>query len=261
MRLTTNPDGTSVTEVVIERDGSTETVSGDVVVVSCGAANSAKLLLASANDKHPNGLANASDQVGRNYMFHYSQAVLALSKEPNPTVFQKTLGLNDFYFGDDEFEYPMGNIQMVGKSQAEMYKGEKPIETKLAPTFALGTSPHTPSTSGSRPRTSAPRQPRDAGEGRQRQARVRAEQRGVRQAPVPQAEVDAGSPGHAPGPSDPPARLLEDDHPRRRRRASGRHVPDGLLTPARRSSTRTARRTSSTTCTSSTQASSQASAR
>jgi choline dehydrogenase-like flavoprotein len=137
VRLNTNPDGTTVTEVMIERDGSTETVTGDVVVVSCGAANSAKLLLASANDKHPNGLANGSDQVGRNYMFHYSQAVLALSKEPNPTVFQKTLGVNDFYFGDDEYEYPMGNIQMVGKSQAEMYKGEKPIETKLAPTFAL----------------------------------------------------------------------------------------------------------------------------
>jgi len=137
VRLNTNPGGTAVTEVVIERDGSTETVTGDVVVVSCGAANSAKLLLASANDKHPNGLANGSDQVGRNYMFHYSQAVLALSKEPNPTVFQKTLGVNDFYFGDDEYEFPMGNIQMVGKSQAEMYKGEKPIETKLAPTFAL----------------------------------------------------------------------------------------------------------------------------
>src|SRR4029450_7883419 len=116
---------------------STETVTGDIVVVSCGAANSAKLLLASANDTHPNGLANGSDQVGRNYMFHYSQAVLALSKEPNPTVFQKTLGLNDFYFGNEDYEFPMGNIQMVGKSQAEMYKGEKPMETKLAPTFAL----------------------------------------------------------------------------------------------------------------------------
>jgi choline dehydrogenase-like flavoprotein len=70
-------------------------------------------------------------------MFHYSQAVLALSKEPNPTRFQKTLGVNDYYFGSDDFEYPMGNIQMVGKSQAEMYKGEKPIETKLAPMFSL----------------------------------------------------------------------------------------------------------------------------
>src|SRR6266700_274334 len=89
------------------------------------------------NAKHPNGLANGSDQVGRNYMFHNSVAVLAVSKEPNPTQFQKTLGLNDFYFGMEGFEYPMGNIQMVGKSQASMYKGEKPIETKLAPMFAL----------------------------------------------------------------------------------------------------------------------------
>jgi choline dehydrogenase-like flavoprotein len=63
--------------------------------------------------------------------------VLALSKEPNPTVFQKTLGVNDFYFGTDDFDYPMGNIQMIGKSQADMFKGEKPLETKLAPDFAL----------------------------------------------------------------------------------------------------------------------------
>ena len=67
--------------------------------ISSGAANSAKLLLSSANDAHPNGLANGSDQVGRNYMFHNSKAAVALSKEPNPTVFQKTLGLNDFYLG------------------------------------------------------------------------------------------------------------------------------------------------------------------
>ena len=137
VKLNTDPSGKIVTEVVVERDGSQEAFTGDVVVVSAGAANSAKLLLASATDRHPNGLANGSDQVGRNYMFHYSQAVLALSKEPNPTRFQKTLGVNDFYFGSDDFEYPMGNIQMVGKSQAEMYKGEKPIETKLAPMFSL----------------------------------------------------------------------------------------------------------------------------
>ena len=104
--------------MVVERDGERETFTGDLVVVSCGAANSAKLLLASATDAHPNGLANGSDQVGRNYMFHNSQAVLALSKEPNPTVFQKTLGLNDFYFGSADFDYPLGNIQMVGKSSA-----------------------------------------------------------------------------------------------------------------------------------------------
>jgi choline dehydrogenase-like flavoprotein len=136
--LRTNAAGTEVTDVVVERDGARETVAADVVVVSAGAANSARLLLASASDAHPNGLANHSDQVGRNYTFHNSQAVLALSKEPNPTVFQKTLGLNDFYLrGDDEFDFPLGNIQMVGKSSAPMYRGEKPLETRLAPTRTL----------------------------------------------------------------------------------------------------------------------------
>jgi choline dehydrogenase-like flavoprotein len=137
VELLTNPAGTAVSEVVVSRDGQTETYKGGIVVVSCGAANSAKLLLMSANDKHPNGLANGSDQVGRNYMFHNSQAVLALSKEPNPTKYQKTLGLNDVYFGTDDFAYPMGNIQMVGKSQGPMYRGEKPIETALLPMWSL----------------------------------------------------------------------------------------------------------------------------
>jgi choline dehydrogenase-like flavoprotein len=137
VKLETNASGSTVTGVVVERDGHTETLTADIVVVSCGAANSARLLLASANDKHPRGLANGSDQVGRNYMFHNSQAVLALSREENPTVFQKTLALNDFYFASDKYEYPLGNIQMVGKSQAPMFRGEKPGETKLAPEWTL----------------------------------------------------------------------------------------------------------------------------
>jgi choline dehydrogenase-like flavoprotein len=70
-------------------------------------------------------------------MYHNSQAVLAISKEPNPTRYQKTLGLNDFYFGMAGFEFPMGNIQMVGKSQGPMYKGEKPLEAGLAPEWTL----------------------------------------------------------------------------------------------------------------------------
>jgi choline dehydrogenase-like flavoprotein len=135
--LRTDSSGAEVSRVDVELNGEPATFSADLVVVSCGAANSAKLLLASASERHPNGLANGSDQVGRNYTFHNSQAVLALSKEENPTVFQKTLGLNDFYFGSDDFEYPMGNIQMVGKSSAPMYRGEKPLETKLAPTRTL----------------------------------------------------------------------------------------------------------------------------
>jgi choline dehydrogenase-like flavoprotein len=136
-RLETNDAGTAVTAVVVERDGAEERYAGDVVVVACGAANTAALLLRSANGHHPNGLANGSDQVGRNYMFHASQAVLALSREENPTVFQKTLGLNDFYFGSDEDEFPLGNIQMVGKSQAPMFRGERPGETRLAPQWSL----------------------------------------------------------------------------------------------------------------------------
>ena len=64
--------------------------------------------------------------------------MLALSKEENPTVFQKTLGVNDFYFsGGEDFDYPLGNIQMVGKSQAPMFRGEKPGETKFAPSWSL----------------------------------------------------------------------------------------------------------------------------
>src|SRR6516225_322991 len=129
--------GEAVTEVVAEVGGERETFRGEIVVVSCGAANTAKLLLMSANDKHPNGLANGSDQVGRNYMFHNSQAVLALSREPNPTKYQKTLGLKDVYVGTDDFPHPMGNIQMVGKSQGPMYRGEKPIETALLPMWSL----------------------------------------------------------------------------------------------------------------------------
>ncbi len=155
--LKTNQAGTAVTEIVVERagessgtgggesvgtgggvgEGARETYTADIVVVSCGAANTAKLLLSSATDKHPGGLANGSDQVGRNYMFHNSQAVLAISKEPNPTVFQKTLGVNDYYFAGDAWEFPMGNIQMVGKSVADMYRGEKPLMTRLAPTLSL----------------------------------------------------------------------------------------------------------------------------
>jgi choline dehydrogenase-like flavoprotein len=137
VKLNTDANGRAVTGVTVERNGEMENYQASIVVVSAGAANSAKLLLLSANDRHPHGLANGSDQVGRNYMYHNSVAVLAISKEPNPTVFQKTLGLNDFYFGMDGFEYPMGNIQMVGKSQGPMYKGEKPLETKLAPMFSL----------------------------------------------------------------------------------------------------------------------------
>ncbi len=80
IRLNTDSSGKIVNEVVTEREGRRESFTGQLVIVSCGATQSAKLLLMSANDKHPRGLANGSDQVGRNFMFHNSQAMLALSK-------------------------------------------------------------------------------------------------------------------------------------------------------------------------------------
>jgi choline dehydrogenase-like flavoprotein len=136
-RLETNAAGRMVTGVVVSRGGQTEVYSGDIVVVSAGAANSARILLRSASDRHPDGLANGSGLVGRNYMFHNCTAVVAIDKEPNDTVFQKTLGLNDFYFAGDGRQWPLGNIQMVGKSNAAAMKGEEPKLTKLAPRLSL----------------------------------------------------------------------------------------------------------------------------
>ena len=117
-RLETGPSGREITGVIVERDGTTERYTADIVVVSGGAINSSALLLRSANDRHPAGLANASDTVGRHYMGHINSVLLAISKKPNPTVFQKTLAVNDFYFGDAEFPYPMGHISFVGKMDA-----------------------------------------------------------------------------------------------------------------------------------------------
>jgi choline dehydrogenase-like flavoprotein len=136
-RLETDPSGRTVSRVQVSRDGNQEFYEADIVVLSAGAANSAKILLRSASDRHPAGLANGSDQVGRNYMYHNSKAIVAIDKERNDTVFQKTLGLNDFYFAGDGREWPLGNIQLLGKSNAMAMKGEEPKLTKLAPKFSL----------------------------------------------------------------------------------------------------------------------------
>jgi choline dehydrogenase-like flavoprotein len=126
LRLETDPSGHSVTSVFAEVDGASTSFSADIVVVSCGAVNSAALLLRSANDVHPHGLANGSDVVGRYYMRHNNLALMAVSKEPNPTQFQKTLALNDWYLGSDDWEFPLGGIQMLGKSDDEQIRGEAP---------------------------------------------------------------------------------------------------------------------------------------
>jgi choline dehydrogenase-like flavoprotein len=117
-RLETNATGREISGVVVERAGETLRLSADIVVSSCGAINSAALLLRSANDRHPNGLANGSGVVGRHYMGHVNSVLLAISRTANATVFQKTLAVNDFYFGDSDFHYPMGHISFVGKLDA-----------------------------------------------------------------------------------------------------------------------------------------------
>jgi len=118
-RLETNGAGNEVTRVHVDRGGQEETYSADVVVVACGAINSAALLLRSATERHPSGLANGSGVVGRHYMCHTNSMFLAISRDENPTRFTKTLGLNDFYLGSKEWEYPRGSVQTLFEMDAE----------------------------------------------------------------------------------------------------------------------------------------------
>jgi choline dehydrogenase-like flavoprotein len=135
-KLETDAGGRTVKRVLVERDGKIESYSADIVVVSAGAINSAALLLRSVNDRHPNGLANGSDVVGRNYMGHVNSVLMAISQCPNPTVFQKTLAVNDFYFGSKEWNFPMGHISFVGKLDLDTLRAGAPA---IAPGFVLGT--------------------------------------------------------------------------------------------------------------------------
>jgi choline dehydrogenase-like flavoprotein len=110
--------------VCVTRSGEELQFSADIVVVACGALSSALLLLRSANDRHPTGLANGSDQVGRNYMRHNQSVLMALMRKPNDTVFQKTLAVSDFYFGSDDWDFPLGLIQMCATSHGAQIRGE-----------------------------------------------------------------------------------------------------------------------------------------
>lgn len=123
-RVETDDAGKMVTGVVVTRAGSKERFTGDIVVVACGALSSALLLLRSANDKHPNGLANGSGQVGRNYMRHNQSILMALMPERNDTVFQKTLAVADYYFRSDDWGYPLGLIQMCAATHGAQIRGE-----------------------------------------------------------------------------------------------------------------------------------------
>jgi choline dehydrogenase-like flavoprotein len=143
-RLVTNSTGTAVTSVEVIHAGKRCEVanySAGFFALCAGAVNSAVVLLASANDKHPRGLGNSSDQVGRNFMYHQADALLALTTEFNPDAYTKTWGTNDFYLQDPDpsYPYPLGQVQPVGSFHHEMMKGDAP---PLTPGFVLETMKH-----------------------------------------------------------------------------------------------------------------------
>jgi choline dehydrogenase-like flavoprotein len=123
-RLIAEPGGGAVKSVQVLRGGVTELYEADIVVVACGALSSALLLLRSGDDAHPEGLANHSGLVGRNYMRHNQSVLMALLREENDTVFQKTLAVSDYYFGAPDEEFPLGLIQMCAASHADQIKAE-----------------------------------------------------------------------------------------------------------------------------------------
>lgn len=126
-RLETDPDGRNISAVHYTQDGESRVLRPKLVILSAGAVQSAVLLLRSANDANPNGLANSSDQVGRNFMNHNSTAVIALSPWfRNDSIYQKTFGFNDFYLDDGEGGPPLGNVQLLGRVTGTILKGAMP---------------------------------------------------------------------------------------------------------------------------------------
>ncbi|OMH29440.1 GMC oxidoreductase [Motiliproteus sp. MSK22-1] len=133
-RFHTGADGKQIQSVELVHSGQVLRISAALFVLSAGAINSAAILLRSRNDKNPEGLANSSGQVGRNFMNHNCTALLALNPfRRNSAVYQKTLGINDFYLSDGSGGGPLGNIQLLGKIDGTMLKAN----LKAAPQFAM----------------------------------------------------------------------------------------------------------------------------
>ncbi|MBD2017398.1 GMC family oxidoreductase [Microcoleus sp. FACHB-53] len=139
--LHTNPSGSEIKAVEAKIGEQSYLFLGDIVVLACGAVNSAALLLRSANEKHPNGIANSSNQVGRNLMKQLLSVVVQLTSMANSASFSRTLGLNDFYWGDKDFPYPMGHVQNSGGIFQDVIFAEAPpvlsALSRLMPNFGL----------------------------------------------------------------------------------------------------------------------------
>ena len=137
-KLLTDESGKKVVAVVTIIGSEEIIFSADTFIVACGAVNSAALMLRSANNMHPNGLANSSGQVGRNLMLHHNGCLVAFTKKKNDCVFQKSLGIADFYFGAADSEFPLGEIQLMGRNDPDtilwlaqnMFPGKTYIELR-----------------------------------------------------------------------------------------------------------------------------------
>ncbi|HLK27229.1 MAG TPA: GMC family oxidoreductase, partial [Puia sp.] len=135
-KLDTDASGKRVSKVHADVKGEKMIFDADIVIIACGAVNSAALLLRSANEKHPNGLANSSGQVGRNLMLHHNGCLVAFTKDMiNDCVFQKSLGLADFYHGADDSKFPLGEIQLMGRNDPDtiLWLAEKIYPGKIYP--------------------------------------------------------------------------------------------------------------------------------
>ncbi|MEO6229071.1 MAG: GMC family oxidoreductase [Ferruginibacter sp.] len=138
-KLITDITGNKVIAVSVTLNGQQQLFTAAIFIVACGAVNSAALFLRSSNEQHPDGLANSSGQVGRNLMLHHNGCLVAFTKKLNDCVFQKSLGLADFYHKADDSQFPLGEIQLMGRNDpdtilwmgSELFPGETYEQLKL----------------------------------------------------------------------------------------------------------------------------------
>ena len=131
--LITDASGAKVTAVEIEYEGQRRVIESSLFIVSCGAVNSAPLLLRSKSAAHPDGLANSSGLVGRHYMAHLATILSGRGREVNDTVFQKTVAINDYYSRGALTPVQLGQIQSQGRTDAVTLKSESPWYGKWIP--------------------------------------------------------------------------------------------------------------------------------
>ncbi|NEP63045.1 MAG: GMC family oxidoreductase [Symploca sp. SIO2G7] len=114
------------TEISNEASSQTSMFTSDIVVLSCGAVNSAALMLDSANEKHPDGLANQSGMLGRNLMKPLMTVIVEPREANNKGTFPPSVSVNDFYWGYGDFPYPMGHIENSGGLLQDLIFAESP---------------------------------------------------------------------------------------------------------------------------------------